>query len=65
MKQNTDTMNMKQKFIKPAILQEVTLLGDGSILAASIVDSGFVVESTGQDVNNIDASQDWNSKWEW
>ena len=59
-------MNMKQKFIKPAILQEVTLLGDGSILAASIVDSGFVVESAGQDVNNIDAgTQDWNSKWEW
>lgn len=58
-------MNMKQKFIKPEILQEVTLLGDGTILQASTVDNTTIV-SMGQQVTDIDAgNQDWNQSWNW
>ena len=58
-------MNMKQKFIKPEILQELTLLGDRSILAGSVVNNATVV-SMGQEVTDIDAgNQDWNQQWNW
>lgn len=61
-----DKMKKKQQFIKPEILREVALLGDGPILAGSIVDDKFVLETAGQQVNNIDAdTQDWNNAWTW
>ena len=61
-----DKMKKKQQFIKPEILRELRLLGDGPILAGSIVDSNFVLETNGQVVDNVDAGgQDWNQKWTW
>ena len=60
-------MKKKQKFIKPEILRELSLLGDGSILAGSVVDNAVVV-SAGQDLEEINAASpdnDWNHQWEW
>ena len=60
-------MKKKQQFIKPGILRELCLLGDGPILKGSITDDTVVV-SVGQTVTNIDAGntkEDWNNQWEW
>ncbi|MBR1436343.1 MAG: hypothetical protein IJ584_14675 [Bacteroidales bacterium] len=60
-------MKTKEKFIKPAILREVSLEAGGQILAGSIVDD-VVIESAGQTVQDIDASSsefDWNNQWDW
>ena len=58
-------MKKKKQFIKPTILRELELLGDGPILQGSASDNATVV-SMGQDVKNIDATrEDWNEKWEW
>lgn len=59
-------MRQKKKFIPPMILEEVSLQPGESILAGSIVNNDFQLETAGQDVNNIDAGeQDWNNSWEW
>ena len=59
-------MKKKQQFIKPEILRELSLLGDGPILKGSVVDNAVVV-SAGQEVIDIDAGvdQDWNQQWTW
>ena len=56
----------KKQFIKPEILRELGLLGDGPILKGSVVDNAVVV-SAGQEVVDIDATSpdnDWNHQWE-
>jgi len=60
-------MKTKVRFVKPAILQEVTLEGEGQLLAGSIVNQ-VEIESAGQVVHDIDASStdfDWNDNWTW
>jgi len=62
-------MKTKVRFVKPAILQEVTLEGEGQLLAGSIVNQ-VEVESAGQAVHDIDASKTdtdfaWNDNWNW
>ena len=60
-------MKTKEKFIKPAILREVSLEAGGQILAGSIVEQ-VTIESAGQTYVDIDASSsdvEWNEKWEW
>ena len=61
-----DKMKKKQQFIKPEILREVALLGDGPILAGSVVNNATVV-SAGQTVHemNYDNTQEWNQEWTW
>ena len=57
--------NMKQKkqFVRPAVLQELTLLPDAPILQASIVDS-MTVPTTGQEVQSIDwTDPTFNHDW--
>ena len=58
-------MKQKKQFVRPAVLQELSLLPDMPILAGSVVDNVTVV-SAGQPVEDINADdQDWNKKWEW
>ena len=55
---------MKKQFVKPAILQEVTLLPESPILAGSVVDNTTIV-STGQEVKTHDFSDaSFNHNWE-
>ena len=58
-------MKQKKQFVRPAVLQELSLQPDMPILAGSVVDNVTVV-SAGQPVEDINADdQDWNKKWEW
>ncbi|MBQ8061995.1 MAG: hypothetical protein IJ205_08690 [Bacteroidales bacterium] len=60
-------MKTKVKFVKPAILREVSLEHGVQILAGSIVDQVEII-SAGQEVHDIDASSeefDWNENWSW
>lgn len=57
-------MKKKQQFVRPAILQELTLLPETPILAGSVVDNA-TIESAGQEVENYDFSGgDFNHNWE-
>lgn len=58
-------MKQKKQFVRPAILQELSLLPDTPILQASVVDDTTIV-STGQDVENYDfgTDQTYNHQWE-
>lgn len=57
-------MRKKQQFVRPAILQEVTLLPDTPILQASVVDQTTVI-SAGQDVETHDFDgAGFNHNWE-
>lgn len=57
-------MRKKQQFVRPAILQEVTLLPESPILAGSVVDNTTIV-STGQEVQTHDFSDaSFNHNWE-
>ena len=59
-------MRQKKKLIPPMILEIADFQLEEAILAGSIVDNNFMLESAGQSVNNIDADeQDWNQNWEW
>ena len=59
-------MRQKKKFIPPMIVEEVIFQPGESILAGSIVNNDFQLETAGQDVNNINADDsDWNKNWEW
>ena len=59
-------MRQKKKFISPMILEIADFQLEEAILAGSIVDNDFMLESAGQSVNNINADeQDWNQNWEW
>ena len=60
-------MKTKEQFVKPAILREVSLDSEVSILGGSIVDQVEIL-SAGQEVHDIDASSeefDWNENWSW
>ena len=58
-------MKQKKQFVRPAILQELSLLPDTPILQASVVDNMTVI-SSGQQVEEINADdQDWNKDWTW
>ncbi|MBQ8069396.1 MAG: hypothetical protein IJ202_00910 [Bacteroidales bacterium] len=60
-------MKTKVKFVKPAILREVSLENGAQILAGSIVDQVEII-SAGQEVHDIDATDtefEWNDSWEW
>ena len=60
------TMKQKKQFIRPAVLQELSLLPDTPILAGSVVDNTTIL-STGQTVENYDFSpeqSDFNHEWE-
>ncbi len=57
-------MKQKKQFLRPAILQEIQLLGDEPILKGSVVDNAVIV-SSGQKVEEMDAEQDWNQEWTW
>ena len=57
-------MKQKKQFVRPAVLQELSLLPDMPILAGSLVDNA-TIGSTGQDVENYDFSgDDFNHEWE-
>lgn len=58
-------MKQKKQFVRPAVLQEVTLQGDSHILQGSVSDDTTVI-STGQDVENYDfgTDQTYNHQWE-
>ena len=56
-------MRKKQQFVRPAILQEVTLLPESPILAGSVVDNTTIV-STGQEVKTYDfGDSSFNHNW--
>ena len=56
-------MKQKLKFVKPAVLQELTLLPDSPFLQASVVDV-TTVTTTGQEVETYDWSNDtFNHDW--
>ena len=61
-----DAMKTKVKFVKPAILREVSLESEGQILAGSVVD-GMTVTAIGQDVDEYDFSpeNDGGFNFEW
>lgn len=57
---------MKKLFIKPEVLRELVLLGDGPILQGSVADNTVIV-STGQEVQEYDFSDpngNFNHQWE-
>jgi hypothetical protein len=57
-------MKQKKQFVRPAVLQELSLLPDMPILAGSLVDNATIV-STGQEVEEHDFSgSDFNHDWE-
>ena len=57
-------MAMKKLFIKPEVLRELELLGDGPILQGSVSDNTVIV-STGQEVKDYDFSgENFNHQWE-
>ena len=57
-------MAMKKLFIKPEVLRELELLGDGPILQGSVSDNTTVV-SMGQEVKDYDISDgNFNHQWE-
>ena len=58
-------MKKKKQFVRPAVLQDLSLLPETPILAGSVIDNATIV-SAGQPVEDINAAdQDWNKKWEW
>ena len=59
-------MKTKEKFIKPAILREVSLESEERLLVGSIVDE-MTITSLGQDVTEYDFSDEsegFNFDWE-
>ena len=61
-------MRMKRHYQTPGVLRKVTVLLEGDLLAASIVDESLEIISDGQEVVDIDASSSefgWNNHWEW
>ena len=56
-------MKQKKQFVRPAILQELSLLPDMPILAGSVVDNTTIV-STGQEVQEWDYGTDFDHEWE-
>lgn len=58
-------MKQKKQFVRPAILQELSLLPDTPILQTSVVDNMTVI-SSGQEVIDISAEdEEWNQDWTW
>jgi len=60
-----NTMKQKKHFIRPAVLQELNILPETPILAASIVEQ-TTVTTTGQPVETIDweaSGNTFNHQW--
>ena len=56
-------MKKKNQFVRPAVLQEVHLLPEAAILAASVVDN-TTITATGQEVTTYDFSNSsFNHSW--
>ena len=59
-------MKEQRHYQAPRVLKEVSLLLEEDLLATSIVNNNFKLESAGQEVNNISAdTQEWNNAWSW
>ena len=62
-------MKTRTHYQTPRVLKEVAVQLEADLLAASIVDDSFVLESAGQEVNNINADGGsefkWNENWTW
>ncbi len=61
-------MNKTRRYQAPVVLKRVTVLLEGDLLAASIVDESLEIISDGQEVVDIDASSSdfgWNNQWNW
>ena len=56
-------MKQKKQFVRPAVLQEVTLLCDAPVLAGSVVDNTTII-STGQEVKEWNYENDFDHNWE-
>ena len=56
-------MKQKKQFTRPAILQELSLLGESPILNGTVVDNTTIV-STGQEVQDWDFENDFDHNWE-
>lgn len=57
-------MEQKHKYTSPAVLDDLALELEGEILKASVVDDIENVQSTGQEINEIDMSTDqFNHVW--
>ena len=56
-------MKQKKQFTRPAVLQELSLLGESPILNGSVVDNTTIV-STGQEVQDWDFEKDFDHNWE-
>lgn len=57
-------MKKKKQFVKPAVLEEVSLQLESPILEGSVVDNTTII-STGQQVETHDFSgSDFNFQWE-
>ena len=56
-------MKQKKQFTRPAILQELSLLGESPILNGSVVDNTTIV-STGQEVQDWNYETDFDHNWE-
>lgn len=56
---------VKQKFMPPAIIRELSMFPEEPVLASSIVDTDITVKSMGQEVENHDFSKEtFNHEWE-
>ena len=62
-------MKEQRRYQSPRVLKEVAFEPEAVLLAGSIVDDDFVLESAGQEVNNINADSgqttEWNKSWKW
>ena len=56
-------MKQKKQFVRPAVLQELSLLPETPILAGSVVDNTTIL-STGQTVENWNYETDFDHNWE-
>ena len=56
-------MKQKKQFVRPVVLQELSLLPDTPILAGSVVDNTTIV-STGQEVKEWNYETDFDHNWE-
>ena len=57
-------MEKSKKYAAPAILEDVTLEMQGSILTKSVVDKDTEVVSTGQEIENHTLPEGYQHNWE-
>lgn len=58
-------MRRKQHYVSPAVLREAIYVPEGQLLAGSVVDNIEKIESTGQDLTDLDfTSGGFNHDWQ-